>query len=75
MHQLHVYQLNQTAQQDYFKTDLPKFIYIDASNDLFSYPAITKLTGYVKYRVNAYLLDYQAICHIDEAANHLEFFI
>lgn len=75
MHRLHVYQLNQTAQQDYFKTDLPKFLYIDANNDLFSYPTMAKFTNYAKYRVTAYLLDYQAICHIDEATNHPEYFI
>lgn len=75
MHRLHVYQLNQTAQQDYFKAGLPKFLYIDADDDLFSYPAMTQLTYYDKYHVKANLLSYQAICHIDEATNHPEYFI
>ena len=75
MHRLHIYQLNRTAQQDYFKANLPKFLYIDANDDLFSYPAMTQLTYYDKYRIKANLLSYQAICHIDEAINHPEYFI
>ena len=75
MHRLHVYQLNQAAQQDYFKPDLPEFIYIDADDDLFSYPVMTQLTYYDKYHVKANLLSYQALCHIDEATNHPEYFI
>ena len=75
MHRLHVYQLSQTAQQDYFKADLPKFLYINADDDLFSYPVMTQLTYYDEYHVNANLLSYHALCHIDEATNHPEYFI